>query len=183
MLYGLETVSLRKRQESELEVAELKMLRVLPSFQCFASGMSGPGLPAVSDAGQMESAMFFPSLRGRFGYNMSTRIKGSLANSSEKRTVITEVKPQNRCVLLLSISHAITQMDGYSPQRRLDLSYDSLGEVQELLYMYQPRKVAGNWEPIPGDLGYVFGLGEKARIPERNPYNMERTCRLPIMEV
>ncbi|KAK3569378.1 hypothetical protein QTP86_026886 [Hemibagrus guttatus] len=27
MLYGLETVSLRKRQESELEVAELKMLR------------------------------------------------------------------------------------------------------------------------------------------------------------
>ncbi|KAK3553618.1 hypothetical protein QTP70_006050 [Hemibagrus guttatus] len=29
MLYGLETVSLRKRQESELEVAELKMLREL----------------------------------------------------------------------------------------------------------------------------------------------------------
>ncbi|KAK3537380.1 hypothetical protein QTP70_008836 [Hemibagrus guttatus] len=28
MLYGLETVSLRKRQESELEVAELKMLRI-----------------------------------------------------------------------------------------------------------------------------------------------------------
>ncbi|KAK3507441.1 hypothetical protein QTP70_020634 [Hemibagrus guttatus] len=28
MLYGLETVSLRKRQESELEVAELKMLRL-----------------------------------------------------------------------------------------------------------------------------------------------------------
>ncbi|XP_058265331.1 uncharacterized protein zgc:85858 isoform X2 [Hemibagrus wyckioides] len=27
MLYGLEAVSLRKRQESELEVAELKMLR------------------------------------------------------------------------------------------------------------------------------------------------------------
>ncbi|KAK3556438.1 hypothetical protein QTP70_008278 [Hemibagrus guttatus] len=27
MLYGLETASLRKRQESELEVAELKMLR------------------------------------------------------------------------------------------------------------------------------------------------------------
>ncbi|KAK3556576.1 hypothetical protein QTP70_010771 [Hemibagrus guttatus] len=30
MLYGLETVSLRKRQESELEVAELKMLRSAP---------------------------------------------------------------------------------------------------------------------------------------------------------
>ncbi|KAK3515639.1 hypothetical protein QTP70_025326 [Hemibagrus guttatus] len=30
MLYGLETVSLRKRQESELEVAELKMLRYTP---------------------------------------------------------------------------------------------------------------------------------------------------------
>ncbi|KAK3542543.1 hypothetical protein QTP86_028679, partial [Hemibagrus guttatus] len=29
MLYGLETVSLRKRQESELEVAELKMLRAI----------------------------------------------------------------------------------------------------------------------------------------------------------
>ncbi|KAK3550206.1 hypothetical protein QTP86_021237 [Hemibagrus guttatus] len=29
MLYGLETVSLRKRQESELEVAELKMVRVM----------------------------------------------------------------------------------------------------------------------------------------------------------
>ncbi|KAK3567038.1 hypothetical protein QTP86_008967 [Hemibagrus guttatus] len=31
MLYGLETVSLRKRQESELEVAELKMLRFMTS--------------------------------------------------------------------------------------------------------------------------------------------------------
>ncbi|KAK3542985.1 hypothetical protein QTP70_008520 [Hemibagrus guttatus] len=31
MLYGLETVSLRKRQESELEVAELKMLSVDPN--------------------------------------------------------------------------------------------------------------------------------------------------------
>ncbi|KAK3531031.1 hypothetical protein QTP70_007877 [Hemibagrus guttatus] len=30
MLYGLETVSLRKRQESELEVAALKMLRSSP---------------------------------------------------------------------------------------------------------------------------------------------------------
>ncbi|KAK3512380.1 hypothetical protein QTP70_007445 [Hemibagrus guttatus] len=33
MLYGLETVSLRKRQESELEVAELKMLRYFPITQ------------------------------------------------------------------------------------------------------------------------------------------------------
>ncbi|KAK3526991.1 hypothetical protein QTP86_006131 [Hemibagrus guttatus] len=32
MLYGLETVSLRKRQESELEVAELKMLRMFRMF-------------------------------------------------------------------------------------------------------------------------------------------------------
>ncbi|KAK3512334.1 hypothetical protein QTP70_005791 [Hemibagrus guttatus] len=36
MLYGLETVSLRKRQESELEVAELKMLRFVVYFT-FAS--------------------------------------------------------------------------------------------------------------------------------------------------
>ncbi|KAK3571502.1 hypothetical protein QTP86_012850 [Hemibagrus guttatus] len=36
MLYGLETVSLRKRQESELEVAELKMLRVLEGSWEFA---------------------------------------------------------------------------------------------------------------------------------------------------
>ncbi|KAK3527749.1 hypothetical protein QTP86_003187, partial [Hemibagrus guttatus] len=33
MLYGLETVSLRKRQESELEVAELKMLRYWASLR------------------------------------------------------------------------------------------------------------------------------------------------------
>ncbi|KAK3561436.1 hypothetical protein QTP86_002838 [Hemibagrus guttatus] len=33
MLYGLETVSLRKRQESELEVAELKMLRFIPRHE------------------------------------------------------------------------------------------------------------------------------------------------------
>ncbi|KAK3507342.1 hypothetical protein QTP70_014836 [Hemibagrus guttatus] len=33
MLYGLETVSLRKRQESELEVAELKMLREMMDCQ------------------------------------------------------------------------------------------------------------------------------------------------------
>ncbi|KAK3523897.1 hypothetical protein QTP70_015725 [Hemibagrus guttatus] len=34
MLYGLETVSLRKRQESELEVAELKMLRCDQPVNC-----------------------------------------------------------------------------------------------------------------------------------------------------
>ncbi|KAK3517493.1 hypothetical protein QTP70_012572 [Hemibagrus guttatus] len=40
MLYGLETVSLRKRQESELEVAELKMLR----FRTVTSpGLASPG--------------------------------------------------------------------------------------------------------------------------------------------
>ncbi|KAK3528659.1 hypothetical protein QTP70_007205 [Hemibagrus guttatus] len=38
MLYGLETVSLRKRQESELEVAELKMLRTVTS-----PGLASPG--------------------------------------------------------------------------------------------------------------------------------------------
>ncbi|KAK3572065.1 hypothetical protein QTP86_022295 [Hemibagrus guttatus] len=39
MLYGLETVSLRKRQESELEVAELKMLRFsLGVTSCQAGG-------------------------------------------------------------------------------------------------------------------------------------------------
>ncbi|KAK3572798.1 hypothetical protein QTP86_007401 [Hemibagrus guttatus] len=40
MLYGLETVSLRKRQESELEVAELKMLSTLN----FIPDRSRPGL-------------------------------------------------------------------------------------------------------------------------------------------
>ncbi|KAK3554542.1 hypothetical protein QTP70_025394 [Hemibagrus guttatus] len=40
MLYGLETVSLRKRQESELEVAELKML----SIGEMAKGQKGDGL-------------------------------------------------------------------------------------------------------------------------------------------
>ncbi|KAK3511488.1 hypothetical protein QTP70_009004 [Hemibagrus guttatus] len=37
MLYGLETVSLRKRQESELEVAELKMLR-----PCLTTSIESP---------------------------------------------------------------------------------------------------------------------------------------------
>ncbi|KAK3538100.1 hypothetical protein QTP70_029825, partial [Hemibagrus guttatus] len=42
MLYGLETVSLRKRQESELEVAELKMLR------CFIRNYSSVAGPLTS---------------------------------------------------------------------------------------------------------------------------------------
>ncbi|KAK3556456.1 hypothetical protein QTP70_008261 [Hemibagrus guttatus] len=37
MLYGLETVSLRKRQESELEVAELKMLSANLHISMFSS--------------------------------------------------------------------------------------------------------------------------------------------------
>ncbi|KAK3523838.1 hypothetical protein QTP70_010450 [Hemibagrus guttatus] len=37
MLYGLETVSLKKRQESVLEVAELKMLRKLESSEAPAA--------------------------------------------------------------------------------------------------------------------------------------------------
>ncbi|KAK3510590.1 hypothetical protein QTP70_011796 [Hemibagrus guttatus] len=41
MLYGLETVSLRKRQESELEVAELKMLRLLEADSKSMRSMSG----------------------------------------------------------------------------------------------------------------------------------------------
>ena len=41
MLYGLETVSLTKRQEAEMEVAELKMLRF--SLGVTKSGMSTSG--------------------------------------------------------------------------------------------------------------------------------------------
>ncbi|KAK3557609.1 hypothetical protein QTP70_030538 [Hemibagrus guttatus] len=41
MLYGLETVSLRKRQESELEVAELKMLRRLAKSTLFLIPLFG----------------------------------------------------------------------------------------------------------------------------------------------
>ncbi|KAK3523823.1 hypothetical protein QTP70_010438 [Hemibagrus guttatus] len=44
MLYGLETVSLRKRQESELEVAELKMLSTLN----FIPDRSRPGLTTTA---------------------------------------------------------------------------------------------------------------------------------------
>ncbi|KAK3574515.1 hypothetical protein QTP86_008562 [Hemibagrus guttatus] len=44
MLYGLETVSLRKRQESELEVAELKMLSTLN----FIPDQSRPGLTTTA---------------------------------------------------------------------------------------------------------------------------------------
>ncbi|KAK3558100.1 hypothetical protein QTP86_009459 [Hemibagrus guttatus] len=47
MLYGLETVSLRKRQESELEVAELKMLSGAgrcPRSVCVSRGYSRPTL-------------------------------------------------------------------------------------------------------------------------------------------
>ncbi|KAK3568204.1 hypothetical protein QTP86_000221 [Hemibagrus guttatus] len=45
MLYGLETVSLRKRQESELEVAELKMLRKKHKgpVQCVLGSSHGRG--------------------------------------------------------------------------------------------------------------------------------------------
>ncbi|KAK3571058.1 hypothetical protein QTP86_001305 [Hemibagrus guttatus] len=43
MLYGLETVSLRKRQESELEVAELKMLRGTPLPKHLVGGGGGGG--------------------------------------------------------------------------------------------------------------------------------------------
>ncbi|KAK3554716.1 hypothetical protein QTP70_032634 [Hemibagrus guttatus] len=39
MLYGLETVSLRKRQEPELEVAELKMLSLVSPLQFMAAGL------------------------------------------------------------------------------------------------------------------------------------------------
>ncbi|KAK3522070.1 hypothetical protein QTP70_022609, partial [Hemibagrus guttatus] len=51
MLYGLETVSLRKRQESELEVAELQMLSTLPEEPLVYGGrldISGVTVPAPS---------------------------------------------------------------------------------------------------------------------------------------
>ncbi|KAK3544110.1 hypothetical protein QTP86_001807, partial [Hemibagrus guttatus] len=52
MLYGLETVSLRKRQESELEVAELKMLSCTSSHQSvklFANDTTLIGLTSDGD--------------------------------------------------------------------------------------------------------------------------------------
>ncbi|KAK3557745.1 hypothetical protein QTP86_000302 [Hemibagrus guttatus] len=48
MLDALETVSLRKRQESELEVAELKMLRRAPGGRVFACG-TRPGTARRND--------------------------------------------------------------------------------------------------------------------------------------
>ncbi|KAK3555256.1 hypothetical protein QTP86_014834 [Hemibagrus guttatus] len=43
MLYGVETMSLRKRQESELEVAELKMLRTSINFRNLSNSSSSVG--------------------------------------------------------------------------------------------------------------------------------------------
>ncbi|KAK3545228.1 hypothetical protein QTP70_002058 [Hemibagrus guttatus] len=54
MLYGLETVSLRKRQESELEVAELKMLRFVAELSRFLSDVLD-NLPALAEASSLRS--------------------------------------------------------------------------------------------------------------------------------
>ncbi|KAK3513826.1 hypothetical protein QTP70_028853 [Hemibagrus guttatus] len=48
MLYGLETVSLRKRQESELQVAELKMLREIGQKSSDDLAREGSGVKAFS---------------------------------------------------------------------------------------------------------------------------------------
>ncbi|KAK3537219.1 hypothetical protein QTP70_003376 [Hemibagrus guttatus] len=75
MLYGLETVSLRKRQESELEVAELKMLRpvktclmkttnyetkhIIPLHNIFSSLLNPPAPPSPSSLTAEDFATFY----------------------------------------------------------------------------------------------------------------------------
>ncbi|KAK3535326.1 hypothetical protein QTP70_007935 [Hemibagrus guttatus] len=61
MLYGLETVSLRKRQESELEVAELKMLSLpVPAAEKHPHSMTLPPPCFTDGIGQVMSSAWFP---------------------------------------------------------------------------------------------------------------------------
>ncbi|KAK3507053.1 hypothetical protein QTP70_003306 [Hemibagrus guttatus] len=80
MLYGLETVSLRKRQESELEVAELKMLRSIdPQNLSITLNSSYPSMESYS------GSFHFLQRKGRELADMMERRKVDILCVQETR--------------------------------------------------------------------------------------------------
>ncbi|KAK3567307.1 hypothetical protein QTP86_017622 [Hemibagrus guttatus] len=88
MLYGLETVSLRKRQESELEVAELKILRRRHSHPRSRGDVSRnliyPPSPAQDLAISLSNSMISPTASAR---NLGVTMDNQLSFSSHVTNV------------------------------------------------------------------------------------------------
>ncbi|KAK3563902.1 hypothetical protein QTP86_004850 [Hemibagrus guttatus] len=81
MLYGLETVSLRKRQESELEVAELKMLRALSHLEKAGSTVRAMFFDFSSALNTIQSVLLRDKLEYMgVGHHLSTWILHYLTN-------------------------------------------------------------------------------------------------------
>ncbi|KAK3524045.1 hypothetical protein QTP70_017559 [Hemibagrus guttatus] len=180
MLYGLETVSLRKRQESELEVAELKMLR-------FSLGVTrldrirNEYIRGTAHVGHLGDKVREARLRW-FGHVQRRETPAVLQRWLERRKprrrtltvcekggivalrVIASVTPadktEDQCVFAASLRNTGCQRQLYrdkttcscSTQENLDCTPGTEPSEPAVLKM-----LTGNLEPIPGDYRHKAG--------------------------
>ncbi|KAK3517308.1 hypothetical protein QTP70_002953 [Hemibagrus guttatus] len=134
MLYGLETVSMRKRQESELEVAELKMLR-------FSLGVTrldrirNEYIRGTAHVGRLGDKVREARLRW-FGH-VQRRDKGK--NSKKNRIHDNEIICQAEICRAAEIRHALTNFKRQFTTKSL-LSSPAVPEVAKPLFEYQYKR-------------------------------------------
>ncbi|KAK3568206.1 hypothetical protein QTP86_000223 [Hemibagrus guttatus] len=149
MLYGLETVSLRKRQESELEVAELKMLRFSLGVTRlnrirneYIRGTAHVG--RLGDKVREARLRWFGHVQRRESHGEPVPISGIIGHQGRIHPGRSANPSQGTHTL--SFTHAITH-------------YGQFRDAN------QPTM-------------HVFGLGEETGVPRGSPRGMGKTCKL-----
>ncbi|KAK3520825.1 hypothetical protein QTP70_033044 [Hemibagrus guttatus] len=162
MLYGLETVSLRKRQESELEVAELKMLREHGGLvvSTFASHLQGWGFDSHLHR-VCGVCMFSPCLGGFLpqSKNMHDRIRCSFIVCRLSELHLGHGEP-------VPISGVIGHQGRIHPGRSANPSQGTHTHSHSLTHYGQFRDAN---QPTM----HVFGLGRKPEYLEKSPRHGE----------
>ncbi|KAK3555247.1 hypothetical protein QTP86_011809, partial [Hemibagrus guttatus] len=171
MLYGLETVSLRKRQESELEVAELKMLRGSLGVTRL-DRIRTEYIRGTAHVGRLGDKVREARLRW-FGHvqRRETEQKSRVTSTAEQKSRATSTAEQkSRATSTAGQKSRVRPPPGRRAERRPQPSWDRKKPRRE-----GGRETSSHQSPKPGcsPTGAGKGPWEKKNIPKKQEKSKE----------
>ncbi|KAK3509028.1 hypothetical protein QTP70_018534, partial [Hemibagrus guttatus] len=186
MLYGLETVSLRKRQEAELEVAELKMLR-------FSLGVTrldrirNEYIRGTAHVGRLGDKVREARLRW-FGHvqrreseyigrrMLDMELPGRRQRGRPKRRYMDGINEDMK--LVGARVEDAEDRDRWREMIRCVIGHQGRIHPGRSANPSQGTHTTDNLETPINLSTHVFGLGEETGLPGGNPRGTGRTCKL-----
>ncbi|KAK3529595.1 hypothetical protein QTP70_032016, partial [Hemibagrus guttatus] len=188
MLYGLETVSLRKRQESELEVAELKMLRRIilinmddtPTKLCPSDAVKIPERVLRRDQARLEELERRKNAKEsqavseeKISYFRAT-FSAEKANIEDLLSSCTQTDHQKATKVLEDASNTIQRLQKYLNDSTVFLTQYELRQAQESLQKLQGSIAEKRAEVMPKKkFAFRSRTAEASQHPSVTPTSIE----------